>query len=67
MALFLQFAFNTLISLYRSFTVEKILKKQISLSAFGYGFVGSVTKTMMMAMVKPPDSLSDSGDSDTSF
>ena len=63
-ALFLQFAFNTLLKLYRSFTV---FEKQIYLvSAFGYGFFGTVTKKVMTAMTKPPDFKSDSNDSDTS-
>ena len=39
-ALFLQFAFHALISLYRSFTVKQILKKIITLiSALGYVFL----------------------------
>ena len=64
--LFLQFLFKTLLSLYRSFTVKKVLKKQISrVSVFGYGFFGTVPKTMMNALTKPPDSNSDSDDSDT--
>ena len=65
-ALFLKFAFNTLLSIYRSFTVRTHLKKQISLiSALGYGFFGTITHTMMTAMIKPPDSQSDSEDSDS--
>ena len=66
-ALFLQFAFNTLLSIYRSFTVNNLLKKQISLiSAIGYCFFGTITQTLMTAMNKPPDSHSDSEDSDSS-
>ena len=43
-ALFLQFAFETLPSIYRLFTVENFLDKQISLkSAFGYGLFGTIT------------------------
>ena len=38
-ALFLQFAFNTLFSIYRSFTVRNLLKKQIFvLTALGFVF-----------------------------
>ena len=45
---------------------RKVFKKQISLlSAFGYGFLGSVTKTMMTAIIKPPVSNSNSYNSDT--
>ena len=58
---FIQFAFNALLSLYRSFTVTKErLKKQITLnSALGYAFFGTVTKTMMTAMIHPSNSDSD--------
>ena len=63
---FLQFAFNTFLSLYRSFTVKNFLKKQISLiSALGYVFFGTIIHTMMTAMIKPPDPHSDSEDSDS--
>ena len=65
-ALFLQFAFNTLISFYRSFTVRNLLKKRISLiSALGFGFFGTITQTMMTAMIKSFDSHSNSEDSDS--
>ena len=65
-ALFLQFAFNTLFSIYRSFTVRNLLKKQISfLTAFGFGFFGTVTQTMMTAMIKSTNSHPDSDDSDS--
>ena len=61
---FPQFAFNNLLSLYRSFDVKKYLEKQISLvSAFDYDFFGTAIKTMMTAMIKPTDSTSDSDDS----
>ena len=61
-ALFLQFVFNTHLSLYRSITVKKILfKKRIPLVAvFGYDFFRTVTKTIMSSMIKPPDSNSNS-------
>ena len=60
---FLQFAFNTLLSIYCSFPVKNLLQKQISLlSALGYGFFGTITQTMMTAMIKPSDSHSDSKD-----
>ena len=40
--------------------------KQYSLdSAFGCGFFGTVTNTVMTPIVKSPDLISDSGDSDT--
>ena len=65
-ALFLQFALNTLLRLYHSFTPKKTLIKQISLvSAFGHGFFGTVTKPMMTAIIKPSNFNSDSDDSDT--
>ena len=66
-ALFLQFVFNTHLSLYRSITVKKILfKKRIPLVAvFGYDFFRTVTKTIMSSMIKPPDSNSHSNDSGT--
>ena len=65
-ALFLQFAFNTLFSIYRSFIVRNLLKKQISvITAFGFGFFGTITKTMMTAMIKSTHSPSDSDDSDS--
>ena len=63
---FLQFAFNTLFSIYRSFTVRNLLKKQISvITALGFGFFGTITKTMMTAMIKSTHSSSDSDDSDS--
>ena len=63
-ALFLQFAFNTLLSIYRSFSVKNLLKKQISvISAPGFGFFATITQTMMTAMNKSSDSHSDSEDS----
>ena len=65
-ALFLQFAFNALFSIYRSFTVRNLLKKQISvITALGFGFFGTITKTMMTAMIKSTHSSSDSDDSDS--
>ena len=65
-ALFLQFAFNTLFSIYCSFTVRKLLKKQISvLTALGFGFFGTITQTMMTAMLKSSNSHSESDDSDS--
>ena len=65
-ALFLQFAFNTLFSIYRSFTVRNLLKKQISvITALVFGFFGTITKTMMTAMIKSTHSPSDSDDSDS--
>ena len=65
-ALFLQFAFNTLFSIYRSFTVRNLLKTQISvITALGFGFFGTITKTMITAMIKSPNSPSDSDDSDS--
>ena len=65
-ALFLQFAFNTLFSIYRSFTVRNLLKKQISVkTALRFGFFGTITKTMMTAMIKSTHSLSDLDDSDS--
>ena len=65
-ALFLQFAFNTLFSIYRSFTVRNLLKKQISvITALGFGFFGTITKTMMTAMIKSTHSTSDPDDSDS--
>ena len=65
-ALFLQFAFNTLFSIYRSFTVRNLLKKQISITtALGFGFFGTITQTMMTAMLKPSNSHSESDDSDS--
>ena len=65
-AVFLHFAFNTLISIYCSFTVRNLLKKQISvISALGFGFFGTITQTMMTAMIKSSDSHSDSEDSDS--
>ena len=64
--LFLQFAFNTLNSIYRSFTVRNLLKKRISvISALGFGFFGTITLTLMTAMIKSSDSHSDSEDSDS--
>ena len=51
-AIFLQLAFNMLLKINRSFTVKNILKIQISLlSALGYGFFGTITHTMMTAMI----------------
>ena len=65
-ALFLQFAFNTLISIYRSFTVRNLLKKQIAVvSALGFGFFGTTTQTMRTAMIESSDSHSDSEDFDS--
>ena len=65
-ALFLQFAFNTLLSVYRSFTVKNLLKKQISvIFALGFGFFGTIAQTTMTAMIKSSDSISDSGASDS--
>ena len=65
-ALFLQFAFNTLFSIYRSFTVRNLLKKQISvITALGFGFFGTITQTMMTAMIKSSNSPSDPNDSDS--
>ena len=65
-ALFLQFAFSTLFSIYRSFTVRNLLKKQISvITALGFGFFGTITKTMMTAMIKSTHSSSDFDDSDS--
>ena len=65
-ALFLQFAFNTLFSIYRSFTVRNLLKKQISvITALGFGFFGTITQTMMTAMIKSSNSTSDPNDSDS--
>ena len=65
-ALFLQFAFNALFSIYRSFTVRNLLKKQISvITALGFGFFGTITKTMMTAVIKSTHSSSDSDDSDS--
>ena len=65
-ALFLQFAFNTLFSVYRSFTVRNLLKKQISfLTAFGFVFFGTITQTMMTAMIKSTNPHPDSDDSDS--
>ena len=64
--LFLQFAFNTLFSIYRSFTVRNLLKKQISvITALGFGFVGTITKTMMTAMIKSTHSTANFDDSDS--
>ena len=62
-ALFLQFAFNTLFSIYRSFTVRNLLISVIT--ALGFGFFGTITKTMMTAMIKSTHSSSDSDDSDS--
>ena len=63
---FLKFAFNTLFSIYRSFTVQKLLKKQISvLTALGFGFFGTITQTMMTAMLKSSNSHSESDNSDS--
>ena len=65
-ALFLQFAFNTLFRIYRSFTVRNLLKKQISvITALGFGFFGTITKTLMTAMIKSTHSSSDSDNSDS--
>ena len=65
-ALFLHFAFNTLFSIYRSFTVRNLLRKQISvLTALGFGFLGTITQTMMTAMIKSTNSHPDSDDSDS--
>ena len=65
-ALFLQFAFNTLFSIYRSFTVRNLLKKHTSvLSALGFGFFKTFTQTMMTAMLKSSNSHSESDDSDS--
>ena len=65
-ALFLQFAFNTLFSIYRSFTVRSLLKKPISvLTALGFGFFGTITQTMMTAMLNSSNSHSESDDSDS--
>ena len=63
-ALFLQFAFNTLlIPLLHS---QPDTQKQIFLlSAFGNGFFETITKKMMTAMIKSPETNSDSDDSDT--
>ena len=62
-ALFLQFPFNTLLSTYRSFIVKNLLKKQISVtSALGFGFFGTITQTLMTAMIDSSDSQSDSDD-----
>ena len=64
--LLLQFAFNTLLSVYRSFTVKNLLKKQISvIFALGFGFSGTIARTMMTAMIKSSDSHSGSGASDS--
>ena len=63
-ALFLQFAFNTLFSIYRSSTVRNLLKKQVSvITALGFGFFGTITQTMMTAMIKSSNSQSESDDS----
>ena len=65
-ALFLQFALNTLFSIYRSFTVRNWPKKQISvLTALGFGFFGTITQTMMTATLKSSNSHSESDDSDS--
>ena len=65
-ALFLQFAFNTLFSIYRSFTVRNLLKKHISvITALGFGFFGTITQTMITAMTKSSNSQSKSDDSDS--
>ena len=65
-ALFLQFAFNTLLSIYRSFAVKNLLKKQISvISALGFDFFSTITQTLMTAMSKSSDTHSDSEDSDS--
>ena len=65
-ALFLQFAFNTLFSIYRSFTVRNLLQKQISvITALGFGFFGTITQTMMTAMIKSSNSPSNPNDSDS--
>ena len=57
---FLESAFNALLSLCRSFDVDRIFKKkQITLiSALRNGFFGTVSKTMMTAMIhrSPTDS-----------
>ena len=47
--------------------LRKFLRnKSLFFSAFGYDFFGTVTKTMITAMIKSPNSNSDSDDSDTS-
>ena len=64
-----QFVFNALLSKFPSFTVKRVLKKQITLiSVLGYGFFGTVTGTMVTAMLPPPnsDSDNDNNDSDSS-
>ena len=52
--------------IYRSFTVRNLLKKQISvITALGFGFFGTLTQTMMTAVIKSSNSQSESYDSDS--
>ena len=64
-ALFLQFAFSTFFSIYRSFTVRNLLEKQTSvITALEFGFFGTITQTTMTAMIKSSNSQPQSDDSD---
>ena len=66
----LLFSYNSLSIHSLVFTVHSLfkiyLKKQISvITALGFGFFGTFTKTMMTAMIKSTHSSSDSDDSDS--
>ena len=46
--LFLQFAFNTALGIYRTLNLRRLLNKNISLvAALGHGFFGTITKVML--------------------
>ena len=53
--LFLHVAFNTLLRLNHAFKAKNFFKN-MPLFLLLYGFFGTVTKTLMTALIKPPDS-----------